>query len=156
MTDRRRDAAQCALESLDDPITATTDPGVVEALGARSEPATALINSTRFTAPGVLDFAEEIDRERQRQITEFGDQRHPDNTGSTFYAKRAVAARRNCRLAADAGMTAWDLVLLEEVFEALAESDPAKLRAELLQVAAVCAAWIHDIDQRPATDETAR
>ncbi|MEU0631071.1 hypothetical protein [Streptomyces sp. NPDC005989] len=30
------------------------------------------------------------------------------------------------------------------------------LRAEPIQVAAVCAAWIHDIDQRPTTDETAR
>jgi hypothetical protein len=40
-------------------------------------------------------------------------------------------------------------VLNEEVAEAFAESDPAKLRAELLQVAAVCAAWIYDIDTRP-------
>jgi hypothetical protein len=34
------------------------------------------------------------------------------------------------------------------VEEAFAESDPTKLRAELIQVAAICAAWIHDIDQR--------
>ncbi|MFB7215010.1 hypothetical protein [Streptomyces sp. NPDC056255] len=30
------------------------------------------------------------------------------------------------------------------------------LRAEPIQVAAVCAAWIHDIDQRSTTDGTAR
>ncbi|MFF4179652.1 hypothetical protein [Streptomyces sp. NPDC001750] len=33
--------------------------------------------------------------------------------------------------------------------EALAEADPAKLRAELVHVAAVCAAWVSDIDTRP-------
>lgn len=105
---------------------------------------------TLFTTPGVKAFAEAVDTERQRQLAKFGDQHHPDDTGSTFYAKRSVAARRNCQLAADAGMTAWDLVLLEEVYEALAESDPSALRTELVQVAAVCAAWIADIDSRPA------
>lgn len=103
---------------------------------------------TLFLTPGVKAFAEAVDTERQAQLRKFGDQHHPDNTGSTFYAKRAVAARRNCQLAADAGMTAWDLVLLEEVYEALAESDPAKLRAELVQSAAVIAAWVADLDQR--------
>jgi hypothetical protein len=88
--------------------------------------------------------------ERIRQDAKWGEQNHPDNTGSTFYAKRAVAARRNCQLAADAGMTAWDLVLLEEVHEALAESDPAALRTELVQVAAVAVAWVEAIDRRPA------
>ncbi|MEY9934267.1 hypothetical protein ABH926_008932 [Catenulispora sp. GP43] len=39
-------------------------------------------------------------------------------------------------------------MLLEEVYEALAEVDPAALRAELVQVAAVAAAWVEDIDSR--------
>lgn len=51
--------------------------------------------------------------------------------------------------AAASGVLAWRDVLLEEVHEALAESDQDRLRAELLQVAAVCAAWISDIDSRP-------
>lgn len=42
----------------------------------------------------------------------------------------------------------WLLIALEEVFEALAESDPAKLRAELVQSAAVHVAWIEAIDRR--------
>jgi hypothetical protein len=99
---------------------------------------------------GLAAFVADVDAERQRQLAKWGEQQHPDNTGSTFYAKRAVAARRNCQLAADAGMTAWDLVLLEEVYEALAESEPKALRAELVQVAAVTAAWIADLDSRTA------
>lgn len=39
-------------------------------------------------------------------------------------------------------------MLLEEVFEAMAESDLVKLRAELVQTSAVCVAWIEDIDSR--------
>lgn len=42
-------------------------------------------------------------------------------------------------------------MLLEEVFEAMAEDGPSALRTELVQVAvvaAVAAAWIEDIDSR--------
>ncbi|WPM94355.1 hypothetical protein VG1_CDS0031 [Arthrobacter phage Cupello] len=39
-------------------------------------------------------------------------------------------------------------ILLEEVFEATAEEDPATLRKELVQVAAVTAQWIEAIDRR--------
>jgi len=42
----------------------------------------------------------------------------------------------------------WEMILLEEVWEALAETDPVKLRAELIQVAAVAVAWVEDIDSR--------
>ncbi|MET8006286.1 hypothetical protein [Nonomuraea glycinis] len=46
--------------------------------------------------------------------------------------------------------TAWDGILFEEVYEALAESDPAALSAELLQVAAVAMQWRRSIARRPA------
>ncbi|MEV6102655.1 hypothetical protein [Nocardia sp. NPDC051981] len=52
-TARLRSAAQRALESLDDLIANTTDPGV-EALGARSELATALINTSPEAARQIL------------------------------------------------------------------------------------------------------
>lgn len=130
---------------------------------------------TLFTTPGVKAFAEAIDDERQRQLTKFGDQHHPDveprdipEVTHPYYASRAdIWKQVNTERATPSTSgrclahcsdkngephthTAWDGVLLEEVYEALAESDPAKLRAELIQVAAVCAAWISDIDQRPA------
>lgn len=42
----------------------------------------------------------------------------------------------------------WRHIFLEEAFEALAETDPAKLREELIQALAVGVAWIEDIDSR--------
>lgn len=129
---------------------------------------------TLFTTPGVAAFAEAVDTERQQQLTKFGDQRHPDveprdipAVTHHYYASRAdtwkqVNAERSTprdggrclSFCADQNgqphtHTAWDGVLLEEVYEALAEPDPERLRAELVQVAAVCAAWISDIDRRP-------
>lgn len=103
---------------------------------------------TIFTTPGVKDFAEQIDAERQRQLAKFGDQHHPDGTGGPVMQQQAEAARAACQYLADNGGPDWRAVLLEEVYEALAESDPAALRTELVQVAAVCAAWVHDLDSR--------
>jgi hypothetical protein len=43
----------------------------------------------------------------------------------------------------------WMWKLLEEVFEAGAESDPERLQSELLDVITVCRAWMRAIDERP-------
>jgi hypothetical protein len=105
---------------------------------------------TLFTTPGIKRFAEQIDRERQAQLAKFGDQKHPDGTGAEYYVGMADQAREDVEHAAES-LTGprWSLILLEEVYEALAEHDPAKLRAELVQAGAVIAAWIYDIDTRP-------
>lgn len=103
---------------------------------------------TLFTTPGVKAFAEEIDAERARQIAKFGDQHHPDGTGGPVMRLRADEARAQCQYLADNGGVDWRSILLEEVYEAFAEADPAKLREELLQVAAVCSAWVYDLDRR--------
>lgn len=104
---------------------------------------------TLFTTAGVKQFAEEIDAERGRQIRKFGEQHHPDGTGSVHQRDDADRARRFCQDAFGSGYGTWADILAEEVAEAFAERDHIKLRTELLQVAAVCAAWIHDIDSRP-------
>lgn len=105
---------------------------------------------TLFTTPGVKDFAEAVDAERQRQLETFGEQHHPDGTGQYPETVDADVARMACQNAAEGGYLDWLHILREEVAEAFAESDPAALRAELIQVAAVCAAWIHDLDRRGA------
>lgn len=105
---------------------------------------------TLFATPGVKAFAEEIDAERQRQLAKFGEQHHPDGTGNKSQQGDADRARRWCQDAFGSGYGTWADILAEEVAEAYAERDHAKLRAELLQVAAVCAAWIHDLDTRTA------
>jgi hypothetical protein len=92
----------------------------------------------------------EIQAERERQDAKFGEQNHPDGTGLPIYQHSARRYRDAADRNAAAGVLAWRDVLLEEVHEALAESDPARLRAELVQVAAVATAWIAAIDRRPA------
>ena len=98
--------------------------------------------------------------ERRRQDVKWGEQNHSDGTGPDIRwqpgiqstATAAVLAdefRRRCQ-ANSPGEDTWRDILLEEVAEALAENDPAKLRAELVQVAAVAVQWIEAIDRRRA------
>ena len=103
---------------------------------------------TLFTVPGVRDFATAVDEERTRQLARWGDQHHPDGTGPEA-ADWADRAREMCQQAARDGEMTWALILEEEVAEALAESDPTALRTELIQAAAVIAAWLHDLDRGP-------
>ncbi|MFI1562159.1 NUDIX hydrolase [Streptomyces sp. NPDC020490] len=100
-------------------------------------------------------FVADVDAERQRQLAKFGDQHHPDGTGSKSQQDDAERARRWCQDAFGSGYGTWVDILTEEVVEAYAERDRARLRAELVQVAAVCAAWIADLDSRPAARSAA-
>jgi hypothetical protein len=94
---------------------------------------------------------EAIFNERLAQDEKWGpEQTHPDGTGLWGDADKADAARAACEDAAVDGSLTWRDILCEEFNEALAESDPAALRAELIQVAAVCAGWVQDIDRRAA------
>ncbi|MFD9630115.1 NUDIX hydrolase [Streptomyces violascens] len=110
----------------------------------------AYMGSELPATPGLAGHMAEVDAERQRQLAKFGDQRHPDGTGLPIYRHSANRYRDHADRAAASGVLAWRDVLLEEVHEALAESDPAALRAELVQCAAVIHAWIHDLDGREA------
>ncbi|MFY1588974.1 hypothetical protein ACN267_31290 [Micromonospora sp. WMMD734] len=91
----------------------------------------------------------EIARERSRQDAKWGEQNHPDGTGRD-YAEDARIARNACQYAALNDRVTWRHILGEEVTEALAETDTAALREELLQVAAVAVAWVEAIDRRTA------
>ncbi|MEY9961525.1 hypothetical protein [Streptacidiphilus sp. MAP5-52] len=102
-----------------------------------------------FSTPGVGPFAEEVDIERQRQLGLWGDQRHPDGTGGAFLVSMAETLRTECREAAERGEVTWRQILMEELAEAFAETDRAKLTVELVQAAAVIAAWISDLNRRP-------
>jgi hypothetical protein len=95
----------------------------------------------------------EVAAERARQDKTFGEQNHRDGTGLPIYQHSANRYRDQAQRAAAAGQLAWRDVLQEEVFEALAEAEPAALRVELVQVAAVAVAWIEAIDRRQAAGE---
>lgn len=111
----------------------------------------------------------EVGDERTRQDAKWGEQNHPDGTGpdtqpldamwwgfpdpsgpfeeNTAKALAEAATATTDRHATHGVVTFAD-ILLEEVFEALAESDLAKLRIELIQVAAVATQWAEAIDRR--------
>ncbi|HET8581742.1 MAG TPA: hypothetical protein VFL65_00710 [Jatrophihabitans sp.] len=94
--------------------------------------------------------------ERGRQLAKWGEQSHRNGTGWARDAGRAREARFMCDQAASIGLLTWRHVLDEEVCEAFAETDHAKLRAELVQVAAVCAAWIDCLDRTATTNDARR
>ena len=99
------------------------------------------------------DVLAEIAEERARQDAKWGEQNHPDGTG-TAYGLSAVPeltasfARQRCDSAFDRGVGTWEHILFEEFCEAIAEDDPIRLRAELIQTAAVAVHWIEALDVR--------
>ncbi len=105
----------------------------------------------------------EIDAERVCQDAKWGQQNHTDGTGPYI----RILARTDVNLDLDlrtceelanifkakcGGNTPaqdnWRDILLEEVFEAMAEEDATALRTELIQVAAVAVSWVEAIDRR--------
>lgn len=101
---------------------------------------------------GMALVLEGIARERERQKKKFPDETQlglPDGTGEK-YRWVANKSRAACDEAAAAGSLEWRHILAEEFGEAMAESDPALLRKELIEVAAVCVKWIEALDRRSA------
>jgi len=94
---------------------------------------------------------DEVAAERKRQDELWGEQNHPDGTGMEIIPLAKFirdTARTRCDAEHKAGRGTWEMILAEEFWEAVAEDDPAKLRGELIQVAAVAVAWAEAIDRR--------
>lgn len=101
---------------------------------------------------GIYD---QIDGEVIRSTTQHGDQSHlPNGTAWASDDLDSLRARRDCEMAATSGRLSWRHILREEFHEALNESDPVLLRAELVQVAAVAVKWIDAIDRNTRTERT--
>lgn len=98
---------------------------------------------------------QEVLAERVRQDEKWGEQNHPDGTGSLKQRLAADDAKAACDQVFAEGRGDWAHILFEEVREALAESNPAALRTELLQVAAVAVNWVEAIDRRATSKEEA-
>jgi hypothetical protein len=96
------------------------------------------------------DALEAINVERERQIMRWGVQEHPDGTHETTWIAAAESAKRtNDWLGSlESGELTWLDILLEEVYEAACETNAQRLETELIQVAAVCTAWVEDIRRR--------
>lgn len=92
------------------------------------------------------DVLTEVCEERTRQDEKWGEQNYPDGTGRELDDMYARDKRAECDRTAAEGFLTFRDILDEEVAEAFAETELPKLRAELVQVAAV--AWIEAIDRR--------
>jgi hypothetical protein len=94
-----------------------------------------------------IDFA--ILRERARQHQKWGDQSHLlDGTGGPHAKMMAEAYRERCDAAFERFQGTFAHLLLEEVFEACAESDPDLLMLELIQCGALIRQWIEVLHKR--------
>lgn len=90
----------------------------------------------------------EVLAERVRQDAKWGEQNHPDGTGSSVQIIDAMRAKARTDAAAKDGTVTWQLILTEEHAEALAESEWSLLRGELIQTAAVAVSWVEAGDRR--------
>lgn len=115
---------------------------------------------------GVLD---EVLKERMRQELKWGQQNHPSFTAPPSFSMTprflqgyygvmdAETAKALCESAFVEGFGSYAHILYEELCEAFDEpDDEQRLRAELLQVAAVAAAWVEAIDRRDPYAELRR
>jgi hypothetical protein len=90
----------------------------------------------------------DIVSEMDRQVTLWGVQSWPDGTGGDVSAHLARTAKHLCDTAKKNNHMTWLDILYEEFAECRAANSAPELREELVQLAAVCASWVRDIDTR--------
>lgn len=106
-----------------------------------------------------LDVLDDVRAERARQFAKYGTNSSLDyGTGEPWLMPLSVDGvdRIQESLRADyevykqlnGGKPTWMHLVREEVAEAFVETNPQRLRAELLQVAALCVSWVEKIDAR--------
>ena len=100
-------------------------------------------------APANPLFAE-VSGELDRQFEQWGEQNHPNGTGGAYWTAAANAAKSATDRAVKQNAVTWTQILDEEMKEAFAEENPARIREELIQVAAVALQWAAAIDRRAA------
>lgn len=92
----------------------------------------------------------DVRAERMRQAAEFGVQHRDDGTGGPVMQHKAEEAQACADWLAENGGADWRSLLLAQVYSAVAEDEQGGVRAGLVKTAALCTAWIEDIDSRPA------
>jgi hypothetical protein len=95
-----------------------------------------------------INIVTDVLRERDAQDAKFGVQDLPYGTGDEWLQAMADVSRNECDEAFAAGQGTFRHVFLEEVYEAMAETDPVKLRAELIQAIAVGVKIVEAIDRK--------
>lgn len=106
-----------------------------------------------------LGILAEVRAERARQFEEYGSNEDlKDGTGGDWLApvtslgadRIEELLRQDYEDYEDSKQTiTWMHLVREEVAEAFDETDPERLRKEVLQIAALCVSWVEKIDARP-------
>lgn len=104
------------------------------------------VSPMAFQTRDLIDAA--VYTERERQVKKWGEQNWPDGTGGDARKANSEASKLICDSNFAHGTGTWSLILEEEFDEAMAEADEEKLQVELIQIMAVCKAWIECIDRR--------
>lgn len=106
------------------------------------------------TVPAQLDrwlaiqpLLDELFTEREAQIKQWGDQDLPLGFSAPRFKMMADRFRKECDTADKRGELTHRHILLEEFFEALAESNEAKARDELVQLGACVIKALQQIDR---------
>jgi hypothetical protein len=93
------------------------------------------------------DIFEAVDEERKRQNEKWGEQNHP-MLNVPFNREGMIQGQLTYKQLNDGGKDCcWFAILLEEVYEAFSETDPAKQREEMVQAAAVAVQIIEYLDR---------
>lgn len=109
------------------------------------------------SAVGTERVLEDVRAERTRQRERYGlNAATPDGTGGAWLGPYTAddayeieqALREDYSLFALESPVTWVHLLREEMAEAFAATDPAQLRAELVQVAALAVSWCERLDAR--------
>lgn len=111
-----------------------------------------LLRSHPHRSGSIVKIMRQIRAEVNRQFEVWGEQNHgySEDTADA-YADTAEIYKKLNALDVESGNTTWDRVLLEEVYEALAETKDLDARCtELIQVAALCVTEVEAITRRRA------
>lgn len=97
----------------------------------------------------VVALVDEVHHERCRQVELWPNCEHlPDGTGGAGRGTYEVIAKNACNRAHREDRLTHAHVFEEEAMEVLNATEAKDLREELIQVMAVCAKWVADIDSR--------
>jgi hypothetical protein len=90
----------------------------------------------------------DVTEERLRQHQKWGEQDLPLWKVDPAFKEMAKFVKEDCNYAIEHNKLGWIHILSEEFYEVLAENDPEKLRAELVQLAAVAVQVAEYIDRK--------
>ena len=97
--------------------------------------------------------ADQVWDERTRQLIKRGMQTRPNGVSAEVWKPLELEAKAEYEATGEGEELTWVHILKEEVYEAFAEEDTEKLKVELVQVMAVAASWLQDLELKQRREE---